>query len=144
MPRFQDSRVLPYSAKQMVDLVADVAHYPRFLPWCQGARIYRRRSDGFHADLIIGFKMFRETFSSRVTIEPEKKVFVDYVDGPLKRLYNHWLFEDLPDGGCRIDFDVDFEFKSSILEKLIGNVFGAATEKMISAFEERADEVYGT
>lgn len=143
MPRFTTQKSLPYTPEQMTALVADVRSYPEFLPWCKGARVFNRKTGVFDADLVIGFNMFRETFTSRVTVEPGRKVYVDYLKGPLKRLYNHWLFHEADGGGCLIDFDVDFEFANSILENLIGEVFQRATNKMIGAFEERAHVLYG-
>ena len=143
MPAFKDRRFLPYSQQQMFDLVADVASYKDFLPWCLGTRVYNRREDGFDADMIIGFKMFKEKIVSRVSLQEPNKVNVDYMDGPLKRLYNHWVFEPASEG-CMVDFAVELEFKSRMLENLIGEVFTKATFRMIHAFEERAKDLYGT
>lgn len=142
MPKLTMQKDLPYSAQQMFDLVADVGSYAKFLPWCQNVRVYSRKSGQFDADLVIGFKAFRETFTSRVTLREPMAVNVDYIKGPLKKLYNHWKFTDLPGGGCHVDFEVDLEFKSRILENLIGTVFTEASKKMIEAFEARAAELY--
>ncbi len=143
MPRFKTQRQLPYSARQLSDMVADVARYPDFLPWCKAARVYNKKGDIFDADLIIGFNLFREQFTSRVEVVPGSSVKVDYLDGPLRRLYNYWIFKEDPKGLTNIDFEVDFEFKSRMLEKLIGEVFSRATQKMVSAFEARARDLYG-
>jgi len=142
MPHFSEEKILPYSAQQMIDLVSDVAKYPEFLPWCMGARVYNRRANGFDADVMIGFKLFRERFTSRVTQKPGRGVDVDYIKGPMKRLYNHWIFEDQPGGGCLVDFEVEFEFKSKFLDDMIGSLFEKACHKMVTAFEERAAELY--
>lgn len=142
MPHFAEEKILPYTPEQMFDLVVDVARYPEFLPWCVGARVFGRRADRFDADVVIGFKLFREHFRSRVTFEKNRKVDVDYIKGPMKRLYNHWIFEER-EGGCYIDFEVDFEFKSKMLDDMIGGVFAKACHKMVEAFEERANELYG-
>lgn len=143
MHHFSEKRVLPYSEQQLFGLVADVAKYPEFLPWCLGARIHNRKEGQFDADVIIGFKMFRERFTSRVTLESNSKVDVDYIKGPMKRLYNHWRFIPQPDGSCLVDFEVDFEFKSKVLNQMIGALFGEACRRMMSAFEERAEALYG-
>ncbi len=143
MPKFTEKKTLPYSPKQVFSVVCDVAKYPDFLPWCVGARIFAKKENQFDADVIIGFKMFRERFTSRVTLVPHEKVYVDYIKGPMKRLYNHWHFIEQEDGSCLIDFEVDFEFKSKLLDDMIGTLFGKACEKMVAAFEERVQELYG-
>jgi coenzyme Q-binding protein COQ10 len=143
VPHFSEKKILPYTDKQLFDLVADVSRYPEFLPWCVGARVYGRREDRFDADVIIGFKMFREKFTSRVTLEPNCRVDVDYIKGPMKRLYNHWRFIPQENGGCMIDFEVDFDFSSKLLNQMIGGLFGEACRKMVNAFEERAADLYG-
>lgn len=142
MPEHAEQRVLPHTPDQMFDLVADVARYPEFLPWCIGARIISRQEKQFVADLIIGFKLVREKFTSEVTLERPGRIDVRYTKGPLRYLKNHWEFHEHPDG-CLIDFYVGFEFKSRVLEKLIGTLFGEAVRHMVGAFEKRADELYG-
>lgn len=142
MHQFSDTKILPYSAKQMFDLVADVGRYPEFLPWCNGARLYNWRPGQFDADVIIGFQMFRETFTSRVTLQEAVSVDVDYIKGPMRRLFNHWRFTDT-EQGCTVNFHVELEFKNRMLEKMIGKVFTEATERMVDAFETRAHELYG-
>ena len=143
MPRHQEMRHLPYSAEQMFTLVADVARYPEFLPWCIGARITRRDGTVLYADLIIGFKMFREQFTSKVTLSAPDAISVDYIKGPLKHLTNEWQFADNPSGGCDIGFLVDFEFKSPLFEKLVGALFSEAVHHMVQSFEKRAYQLYG-
>lgn len=149
MPHHNDSRIVPYSASQMYDLVADVESYPKFLPWNSAARIRSRTpgpdgSEVIEADLVISFKVFRERFGSRVTLWPEqKKIDTEYLDGPFKYLHSGWTFEDLPEGGCKVDFFVDFEFRNAILGKVIGVVFGEAMHRIVRAFEERAKALYG-
>ena len=126
----------------MFDLVADIERYPEFLPWCVGTRIRSRDGNLVVADMIIGYKMFRESFTSRVTLSKHDRIDVEYSDGPFKYLHNHWIFE--PDGsGTCIDFFVDFEFKSRILQAMIGVVFGEAVRIMVNAFERRAEVIYG-
>lgn len=143
MPTHAEKRVLPYTPRQMFDLVADIESYPEFLPWCVGARIRERKGSVLIADLIIGFKMFRERFTSEVTLnEAEGRIDVRYTDGPFKYLNNHWIFEDHPKG-CAIDFYVDFEFKSRLLQRVIQTLFHEAVRRMVGAFEARARVLYG-
>ena len=126
----------------MFDLVADVARYPDFIPWVTAARVRSDSRTEMVADLIVGFKGLRETFTSKVEKVRPTTIHVDYLDGPLKYLRNDWGFH--PDGtGCQVDFSVDFEFKSRMFEMLAGQMFGAALRKMIGAFEARAVVLYG-
>lgn len=142
MPTHAEKRNIPFTPEQMFNLVADVESYPEFLPWCVATRIRRRDGDVLTVDLIIGFKLFRERFTSRVVLDHPGRIDVAYTEGPLKYLNNHWKFELTPEG-CRIDFYVDFEFRSKVLQKLIGVVFNEAVRRMVGAFEERAHALYG-
>lgn len=127
----------------MFDLVADIESYPEFLPWCVGARIRKRQGNLIVADLVIGFKMFRERFTSEVTLnEADCRIDVRYTQGPFKYLNNHWIFENHPEG-CAIDFYVDFEFKSRLLQRVIQTLFHEAVRRMVAAFEARARALYG-
>jgi len=142
MPRHEETRRLPYSPEQMFELVADVPRYPEFLPWVSAIRV---RADSEHemlADMIVGFKGLRETFTSRVIKQQPHSVHVDYVDGPLRHLSNDWRFRPDGDGGVLIDFAVDFAFKNRMFEMLAGQVFDRALRKMIGAFEARAQALY--
>lgn len=141
MPRHKGTRVLPYTAEQMFDLVADVESYPKFLPWVKGARIRKRDGDTIIADLMVGFKMIREHYTSRVVLDRPGRIDVTYQEGPFRHLENHWRFTDVEEG-CRIDFDLDFEFRSRVLQKIIGGLFHEAVRKMVGAFETRAKKVY--
>lgn len=141
MPKFIEDRTFPYTAKQMFDLVADVKEYPNFLPWCIGARVYREQEHDFYADLIIGFKVFRERFTSHVMLS-DGKIEIDYVKGPLQYLHNLWEFEDQPDGGSKLHFEVDFEFKNKLFQKMVGGLFTEAVHRMVASFEARAEELY--
>ena len=127
----------------MFDLVADVGCYHEFLPWVQAMRIRSREGDVVTADMVVGFKMVRERFTSQVTLERPDRVHVDYISGPLKYLKNDWGFRAAPDGGCDVDFSVDFEFNNRIFERLAGIFFHEAFKRMVSAFETRAAAVYG-
>jgi coenzyme Q-binding protein COQ10 len=144
MPVHAEQRLLPYRPEQLFELVADIERYPEFLPWCLGARITRREETVIHADLIIGFRMIRERFKSRVTLDRAiHRIDVAYLDGPFKYLRNHWIFEPMPGGATRLDFFVDFEFRSALLSKLIGVLFNEAVRRMVAAFEGRARQLYG-
>ena len=144
MPIHAEQRLLPYRPDQLFDLVADIERYPDFLPWCLGARVTRREGNVINADLIIGFRMIRERFKSRVTLDrPASRIDVAYLDGPFKYLNNHWIFEPAPGGQTRLDFFVDFEFRSALLSKLIGVLFNEAVRRMVAAFEARAKQLYG-
>lgn len=139
---------MPYSAEEMFALIADVESYAEFLPWAQAARIRRRTPipDGevIDAELVISFKVFREKFGSRVTLRPEKRIIdVEYLDGPFRYLNNHWEF--IPEGpqSCTVDFFVDFEFRSRTLQAIIGLVFNEAMQRIVRAFERRAEALYG-
>lgn len=145
MPHHAETRSLPYAPEDMFKLVADVKRYPEFLPWCRAARIRSQTDTLLVADLVIGFKGITERFTSRVTLNPEtREIQTAYEDGPFKYLDNHWKFLPQPDGaGCVVEFHVDFEFKSRLLQTMIGLVFTEAVRRMVAAFEERADFLYG-
>ena len=152
MPTHSETKRLPYTARQMYDLVADVASYPKFLPWNSAARIRTRRpidggGDGggevMEADLVISFKVFRERFTSRVTLWPEQyRIETEYLDGPFHHMQSTWAFRDIA-GGCEVDFHVDFEFRNAILQGIIGLVFNDAMQRIVRAFERRAADLYG-
>ena len=132
----------------MYALVADVARYPEFLPWCAAARIRSTKDVGevqvMEADLVISFKVFRERFGSRVTLnETDRRIDTEYLDGPFKYLKSNWSFVDRQEGGCEVSFFVDFEFRNAILQGIIGVVFGEAMQRIVRAFEARAKELYG-
>lgn len=142
MPTHAERKILPYSSEQMFDLVADVGKYPQFLPWCAGARVRSRTDTELVADLTIGFGPFRESFTSRVTLERPKQVRVSYENGPFRYLNNQWTFNPDPKG-CEVRFFVDFEFKSRLLQSAIGVVFNEAVRRMVNAFLKRARDIYG-
>jgi coenzyme Q-binding protein COQ10 len=144
MPTHAEKRYLPYRPHQLYELVAGVDKYPEFLPWCKAARITKREGDTFYADLVVAFKVFRERFTSRVHLVPaELQIDVEYINGPFRYLNNHWHFLEAEDGGCIIDFYVDFEFRSRLLQNLIGMLFNEAVQRMVGAFEARARQLYG-
>ena len=143
MPTHAEKRLLPYTPEKLYNLVSDVEKYPDFLPWCIALRVRSREVKMINADMIIGFKVFREKFTTRVTLNPPRRIDVEYLDGPFKYLNNHWIFKPIDDGACEIDFYVNFEFKSILLQKAMGAVFNEAVQKMINAFEARAHRIYG-
>jgi coenzyme Q-binding protein COQ10 len=153
VPTHKEIRVVPHSPKQLYELVADIEKYPEFLPWCVAARNCTREAleDGelVTADMVIGFKMFRERVRSKVTLHPPDdgetggRIDVEYIEGPLRYLQNHWVFLPVPGGGCEIDFFVDFEFRSRLLQKIVGALFHEAVSRMVAAFERRATALFG-
>jgi len=144
MPTHAEQRVLPHSPTQMFDLVADVERYPEFLPWCTNARIRKRQGNMIVADLVVGFKMIREKFTSEVTLYREEgRIDVRYLDGPFRYLNNHWQFY-AHEHGCLIDFYIDFEFRTRFLQRMIEPLFNEAVRRMVRAFETRAANLYGT
>jgi len=146
MPIHSETRTLPYTSLQMYELVADVARYPEFLPWCAAARIRSRRDTGTTeevlADLVISFKVFRERFGSRVMLDPENlHIGTEYLDGPFRYLKSTWDFKDV-EGGAEVAFYVDFAFRNAILRGIAGVVFNEAMQRVVRAFERRAAELY--
>lgn len=127
----------------MYELVADVARYPEFLPWVSAIRIRKDDDIEMLADMVVGFKSLRETFTSRVLKTPHRSIVVDYLDGPMKHLHNIWKFENLAGGGSTVDFTVDFSFRNRMFEALAGQFFDSALRKMTTAFIDRADALYG-
>ncbi len=144
MPGIRETRVLPYSCEQMFDLVADVARYREFLPWVVATRVRSDSETEMTADMVVGFKNLRESFTSRVSKQRPAMIDVQYVDGPLRDLDNRWQFEALPDGGCKVEFSVDFTFKNRVFEALAGQYFDRAFRRMVAAFEDRAQQLYGS
>ena len=143
MPGIHEVRLLPYTAEQMFDLVADVARYQEFLPWVVATRVRSDSDSEMVADMLVGFKALREKFTSKVIKDRPHRIEVIYVDGPMRDLDNVWQFRNLPDGGCEIDFCVDFSFKNKMFEMLAGQYFDRAFRKMVAAFDTRAHELYG-
>jgi coenzyme Q-binding protein COQ10 len=142
MPTHAEKRILRYTPEQMYELVADVRRYPEFLPWCVAARVVSHVDNELLADLTIGFKMFRETFRSRVQLNRPHEVRVQYENGPFRYLNNTWKFTPV-EGGTEVDFYVDFEFRSALLQAVIGVVFNEAVRLMVRSFERRAMTLYG-
>jgi coenzyme Q-binding protein COQ10 len=149
MPSFRTIRRVRHAPANMFDLVADVDKYPRFLPLCEALSVRRRVQDRdgrsvIVADMTVAYKVFRETFASRVTLDPEKrKILVEYLDGPFRHLENRWSFKEDGEGGCVVEFFINYAFRSRTLGLLVGSMFDAAFRKFAEAFERRADIVYG-
>ncbi len=144
MPRHSETRNLPYTPEQMFDLVADVKRYQEFLPWVSATRVRSNSETLMVADLVVGFRSLKETFTSRVTKNRPSEIVVDYVEGPLKHLKNRWEFRPDGKGGTVVEFCVDFAFKSRIFEALAGQMFDRALRRMTAAFEARAHDLYGS
>ena len=148
MPQFETRRTVPHTAEQMFALVADVERYPEFLPLCEALSVRSRKErEGkvlLVADMTVGYKAIRETFTTQVLLEPSARAIdVKYIDGPFRYLDNRWRFEDLPQGGCAVHFFIDYEFKSRILGALMGSMFDRAFRMFTDAFEKRAAAIYG-
>jgi len=146
MTSHSETKFLPYGAKEMFELVADISSYAEFLPWCAAARIRKEIQKGeakqIEADLIISFKVFREKFGSRVLLDPAKYIIeTDYTDGPFRYMHSVWSFREC-EKGCEVNFKVDFEFKNAVLQSIIGLVFNDAMQRIVRAFERRASELY--
>jgi coenzyme Q-binding protein COQ10 len=148
MPSFKTERRVPYTARQMFDVVADVENYPRFLPLCESLFVRERRVVGadtiLTATMGVGYKAIRESFTTRVTLQPEQhSILVEYLDGPFRHLENRWRFVDQGPGQSLVDFYINYEFRSRALSLLVGAVFDRAFHKFAEAFEARAGIVYG-
>jgi coenzyme Q-binding protein COQ10 len=143
MPRHTEKRVLPFTPEQLFDLVSDVGRYQEFLPWVAATRIRSNSETETTADLVVGFRALKETFTSKVRKMRPREIEIDYVEGPLKYLHNSWRFAPAPGGGTEVDFCVDFAFRNRIFEALAGQMFDRALRRMIGAFEDRAKALYG-
>jgi len=147
MPKHAETRLLPYSAAQMYDLVADIARYPEFIPWIMATRVRSVTAETggnvMLSDMVVGFRMFRERFTSRVTLRPElREIDTEYIEGPFKHMIAHWRFQDV-EGGCEVAFDVDFEFRNKVLQGAAGLFFHDAMRRIVGAFEARAKDLHG-
>lgn len=142
MPKHNETRSLPYTPEQMFDLVADVGSYAHFLPWVTSVRVRSDSKTETVADLLVGYKGIKESFTSRVHKTRPNHVRVDYLDGPLKHLHNEWQFRPNGTGGVTVDFEVEFAFKNKLFDMLAAQMFDKALRKMIGAFEKRAAELY--
>jgi coenzyme Q-binding protein COQ10 len=144
MPGIHEVRRVPWSDQQMFDLVADVGRYAEFLPWVIATRVRAESDTELTADMIVGFNALREKFVSRVEKQRPGLIKVHYLDGPMRDLDNSWQFRSLPDGGCEVDFRVQFTFRNALFERLAGQYFDRAFRKMVTAFETRAEVLYGS
>ena len=140
--KHEERRLINHTPSNLFKLVSDVKKYPEFLPWCLGARVKNKCENNFEADLIIGFKIYKEIYSSEITLDKiNKKIIVNYKDGPFEYLDNYWVFKD-DKNGCEVEFMVDFKFKSVFLQTLMETLFSEAVKRMVRAFEKRANELY--
>jgi len=149
MAQFTTTRRVRHAATDMFDLVADVEHYPEFVPLCQAMHVRQRfeTSEGRRvvvADMTVAYKLIRETFTSRVTLDrPNLEILVEYLEGPFRRMNNRWTFRPADQGSCDVEFFIAYEFRSRTFGLLMGSVFDAAFRRFAAAFERRADAVYG-
>ena len=143
MIKFNVNKLLPYSSLQIYDLVIDINSYPDFLPWCLSAKEYGLGKKKFLADLEIGYKFLKESFSSEVLANSPKRIFSTAISGPFKVLNNEWQFKDLSNNKCEVQLKIEFEFKSALMHGMIGKIFENSSRTMIDAFEERAKSLYG-
>jgi coenzyme Q-binding protein COQ10 len=140
--KHEERRIIKHTPSNLFKLVSDVKRYPEFLPWCLGARVKNNRKNNFEADLIIGFKIYKEIYSSEISLDNiNKKIIVNYKDGPFEYLENYWVFKDNKNG-CEVEFMVDFKFKSVFLQTLMETLFSEAVRRMVGAFEKRANDLY--
>jgi len=149
MPQFTTTRRVRHSAADMFDLVADVERYPEFVPLCKSLAVRRRSKDAegrdvVVADMTVAYKMIRETFTSRVTLDRDKReILVEYLEGPFRAMNNRWRFRPTGEQACEVEFFIVYEFRSRTLGLLMGSIFDAAFRRFSAAFERRADQVYG-
>ena len=143
MIKFNVNKLLPYSSLQIYDLVIDINSYPDFLPWCLSAKEYGTNKKKFVADLEIGYKFLKESFSSEVLANSPKRIFSTAISGPFKVLNNEWQFKDLSNNKCEVQLKIEFKFKSALMHGMIGKIFENSSRTMIDAFEERAKSLYG-
>ena len=146
MPAHTESRIVPYPAQHMFAIVADVERYPEFVPWCVDQQILKREKVGRRAILlcetVVGFRNLRERYRSRATIvESELRIDVEQVDGAFRRMQTHWRFTPVDEKSCRVDFAIDFEFKSRLLGAIAGSAFGLVVSQMTHAFEAQAKKL---
>ena len=141
MPKHRETRDLPYAPAQLYDLVADIDRYPDFLPWCLAARVKSRTAQSMQAELMIGFKLFRERYTSTIMLSSKTAIDVTQSSGPFRHLVNQWRFHAI-ETGTRLDFFVDFEFRSAMLQRAIQPLFNEATRRMVAAFETEAARRY--
>ncbi|NKN37748.1 type II toxin-antitoxin system RatA family toxin [Agrobacterium sp. a22-2] len=147
MPQFETRRPVKHSPERMYDLVADIERYPQFLPLCEALVVRSRKErDGkvlMVADMTVGYKAIRETFTTQVLLNAaERAIDVKYIDGPFRYLENRWRFEPAGEGGCSVHFFIDYEFKNRLLGALMGSMFDRAFRMFSEAFEARADKIY--
>ncbi|MEO0348378.1 MAG: type II toxin-antitoxin system RatA family toxin [Pseudomonadota bacterium] len=147
MPQHQQTKILPYTLTQIYQLIIDVDNYSKFLPWCSASKITEQHDDYFLAELVIKFKVLNEKYVSHITPNPpaanNAKIIVRQHQGPFAYLSHNWHLTAISDEKCKVNIDIEFSFKSVILNKIAGALFGKTLSKMINAFEDRARELYG-
>jgi coenzyme Q-binding protein COQ10 len=148
MPQFTAKRQVRHSAADMFALVADVEHYPEFVPLCRSLKVRKRTPEPENveiviADMTVAYKLISETFTSRVTLDrPNLQILVEYLEGPFSHLQNRWTFRPTGPQSCDVEFFISYEFRSRMLGVLMGSMFDVAFRRFAGAFERRADQVY--
>ncbi len=148
MRRHEEARILPYSAEQMFDLVADVESYPEFIPWCTNVRVISRlphpTGTEIRSEMVVSFKSLRESFLSQAVLSRDKSTIeIRYLERVFKFFRSQWTFRERGDGTSLVEFETAYEFKTRVLEMLAGVFFWRASQKIVTAFEERARWIYG-
>ncbi|MGI9275819.1 MAG: type II toxin-antitoxin system RatA family toxin [Endozoicomonas sp.] len=143
MPTVSRSALIMHSVREMYDLVADVESYPEFLPWCSDARIVRQEGEVIEASLSLAKGALSYEFATRNRMVPDESIDMQLLEGPFSRLSGGWSFKALGDEGCKVSLDLDFELSSKLLQATVGPVFGKAMNKMVEAFCQRAEQIYG-
>lgn len=144
MPKHLEKKILPYSAEQLFNVVADVESYPHFLPWAVKSSVFNQGENQFDAELIIGYKLIQTSYTSRVHLTPFKRIDIDYINGPFEYLENYWLFNPLDDHQTEIEFFINFHFKNIFFQKIAERLFVESVKLMTGSFEKRAREVYSS
>ncbi len=143
MHKVERSVLVPYSAAQMFELVADVEKYPEFMPWCGGAEVQSRTPEGMQASIVIAFAGLRQRFTTRNVHQYPNRIDLHLVDGPFSELVGNWVFNPLAEDACKVEFTLNYAFSSRTLEALVGPVFSRIAGSFIDSFTKRADAVYG-
>jgi len=139
----QRTALVPYTPREMFDLVSDIESYPQFLPWCSGARVLSREEDEVRASIDISKGALHKTFTTLNREQPGKMIEMRLVEGPFKRLEGFWRFDPLGEGACKVSLDLEFDFATPMLRMVVGPVFSQIANSLVDAFHRRAEEVYG-
>ena len=137
------SAIVPYSADEMYHLVADIESYPKFLPWCGGARIVSREENTVVAEIDIAYKKVRKNFTTRNHNKPESTIEMNLISGPFQHLHGHWAFDKLDESASKISLVLDFEFANKLVALALGPVFNKIADGLVDSFSQRAHQLHG-